>query len=98
MEWNITMLAIHLVMFVLCLLLWRRAPCWLQRLVVAGLMLAATLLALAYVLALGGVERWWHVALLGFVIEHLAVLLYVFRVVWQGGLSHGSAGGHPAVR
>jgi p-aminobenzoyl-glutamate transporter AbgT len=96
-DWNITMLAIHLVALVLAALLYTRAPCWLQRLVVAGLAIAFAVISLAYVLALRGVDSWWHVLLVGFALEHAAVLLYVFRIVWQGGLN-GSRRDAPAIR
>jgi hypothetical protein len=37
----------------------------------------------AYMGALLRVEQWWAMLVLAAVFEHLAVLIYVFRVWWQ---------------
>lgn len=86
MEWNLTMLGVHLVALVLSMLLYRAAPCWMQRLVVVGLSVAFAVMVGAYIAALAGDWWWWYLAVLALTIEHLAVLLYLFRVVWQGGI------------
>lgn len=90
MEWHVTMLAVHVVGAILCTLMYRHAPCWMQKLVVVGLVAGMFLIAIAYAVAIGGFELWWHVALLGLVIEHVAIMLYVFRVLYKSGVLLGA--------
>jgi hypothetical protein len=90
MQWNLTMLAVHVIAAGLAGVLYVRAPCWMQKLVILGIFIGFTVMIVAYAAALAGVWWWWHVTLLAFAIEHVALLLYVFRLVWQGG-AHGTA-------
>lgn len=83
MTWLLTLLAVHVLATVGFAVLYRSAPCWMQKLVVAGLVLAMVLFTVAYGLQLADEWYWVQVGMLGFVIEHLAVLLYVFRLIHQ---------------
>ena len=90
LNWAITFLAIHLVFAAACFWLYKAAPCWMQKLSVFGLGAALATMSLGYFIlvvstAFPSTEWWgsWHVIMLGLVIEHIAVLLYVFRLTYQ---------------
>ncbi len=83
MSWLYTMIAVHVFATIGFVILYRAAPCWMQKLVIFGLIVAMVLVTAAYGLQFLGVEYWAQVGVLGLVIEHLAVLLYVFRLIHQ---------------
>ena len=88
MAWFVTLVLVHLVAFFgACALYWR-APCWMQTLAVFGLAIAMGIIGIGYTAMLGeaaGLGWWggWYVITLGLVIEHIAVLLYIFRLVYR---------------
>lgn len=81
--WNFIFLFVHLATFIGFVVLYRLAPCWMQKLVVAGQILAFGTMSIAFTLAVFGVWGWWYFAILGLAIEHLAVLMYLFRLIYQ---------------
>ena len=87
-EWLVTLLATHLLAFAGVIFLYRGAPCWMQKVAMGLLIGAYAVFCLAYIAALSRVENWHHILLLAFALEHIAVMVYVFRVWWQG--SHGN--------
>lgn len=89
MEWQLTMLAVHLAAFVGAGMLYSRAPCWMQKLVMAGLIVTFGAVSAAYGLALAGVWWWFYIKDAGLSVEHLAILVYLFRMIYQGALVHG---------
>lgn len=84
MIWNLTLFFVHVAALAGAFVLYRKAPCWMQRLVMAGLIGAMTLVAGASALNLAGVWWAWRLSMLGLAVEHIAVLLYVFRLNFQG--------------
>lgn len=83
MEWAFTMLAVHVVWLIGAATLFRAAPCWMQKLVVALLVGTMGLIGWGYLLAVLGNESWDEFRLAGLALGHVANLLYVFRVWWQ---------------
>lgn len=88
MIWNVMLLTIHLFALTGFVYLYRTAPCWMQRLVMAGMVAATVLIAASYLIdAIGSVEsEWWggmYIRTVAYAIEHIAILLYVFRLVYQ---------------
>lgn len=91
MEWHLTMLSINVLAMLAAGALFARAPCWMQKVAVVGLFTGFAVIAIAYVLGIVGVEDWRNVRALGLAVEHIGVLMYVFRLAWQRGLIHGAA-------
>ena len=84
MTWKLTMLGIHLAALGALGYLLRRPPCWIQRTVLIILMAGMFILACADVAAIRGLEYERHFLYMGgLALEHLAVLLYVFRLIYQ---------------
>lgn len=90
MLWNLTFFCIHLVALCGFIVLYKSAPCWMQRLVVIGLAVSMALFTLGHFIAftysLNPSIGWWGSAELNVMaraIEHVAILLYVFRLIWQ---------------
>lgn len=83
MIWNITMLVVHLAALAGFLFLYREAPCWMQRLAIAGFALAMAICSIGFGVGLAGEWWYWHIVMLGLAIEHFSVLLYVFRLIYQ---------------
>lgn len=83
MTWNITLLVVHLLYLVGVILLYRSAPCWMQKVSLFGLGIAMALLAFGFGAA--SLALWWNwqVILLALAIEHLAVMVYIFRLIYQ---------------
>lgn len=79
--WTLTMFLVHLAAFVGFGALLRNAPCWMQKVAVAIFIGAELLISLSYALALNQVSGSEHLLRLGFAVEHLAVLLWVARVL-----------------
>lgn len=84
MIWNLIFLLVHLAALAGFIYLYRAAPCWMQKVSVVGFVIAMTLFTMSFGLGLMEVEGHRHLAILGMAIEHLAVLLYVFRLIYQG--------------
>jgi hypothetical protein len=89
-SWSITLLLVNLIAFAACMVLWRTAPCWMQRLTVATFAASLAIMSLGRFIALVSAIRpeWgWYGAsemtLLALAVQHLAVLLYVFRLVFR---------------
>lgn len=84
LDWLITLLSVHIIALAGTIYLYRGAPCWMQKLSIAILILSFIVCCAAYIAALARVESWWGFLVVAAALEHLAVLLYVFRVWWQG--------------
>lgn len=83
MEWNLTMFSVHVVALIGCLRLYRAAPCWMQRLFMGMLAAGMAIIAVAYVVAVfDGDFR--PIVQLAAAIEHVGVLIYLFRLNLQG--------------
>lgn len=82
--WNAGLLVVNLLALVGLVALVRLAPCWLQQLVVGVLILASCFFVASYFWALLDNENHWRLRGVGYALEHIAVLLYVFRLVYQG--------------
>lgn len=87
-DWLVTLIAVHLLAFVGAASLFWRAPCWMQKLSVFLFSIALGLITLGYVAMLGermGLEWWggWGMIGFGLAVEHIAVLLYVFRMYYR---------------
>lgn len=83
MTWEHALLFTNVLGIAGLLLLSRSAPCWMQAMVVWLLIAGCVLIAGSYVWAMFSDENHWRVRNVGYAIEHIAVLLYVFRVVYQ---------------
>lgn len=89
LEWLLTLLAVHAVALLGVIVLFKGAPCWMQK-VAMGLLIAAFIVfCIAYVAALARIDYWWAFLAIAAALEHVAVLIYVFRVWWQRG-GHGT--------
>lgn len=80
MTWDITQLGVHLAALAALVMLWRAAPDNLQRLALALLMLSMAITAYGYGSAIGGFDISWMVRRFASELEHLGVLVYVFRL------------------
>lgn len=83
MEWLVTLFSVHFLGLVTVLYLLKGAPCWLQRLSIMLLILAFVVFCAAYFSAILRWDEWWRLLIVAGVFEHLAVLVYVFRMWWQ---------------
>lgn len=81
--WNLTFLLVHLAAMVGFIHLYKAAPCWMQKVSVAGFVVAMGFLSMGFALALAEVWGHWYFVVLGFSIADLSVLLYVFRLIYQ---------------
>lgn len=84
LDWLITLLALHIVALVGAIHLFKGAPCWMQKVSIFLLGLSFITCCAAYIAAIARVEYWWGFLIIAAALEHAAVLLYVFRVWWQG--------------
>lgn len=80
----IALLGMHVIALVIAIYMYRDAPCWIQKLCMVLLALSFTACCAAYIAALVGTSYWWGFLLVAAAFEHTAVLLYVFRLWWQG--------------
>lgn len=80
MTWDITMLFVHLVALCALGILAKDAPDVLQKLVLGTLICAAAVLCYYYGARLFGLDCTGFLAGVAHEIEHVAVLLYVFRL------------------
>lgn len=90
MLWNLTFFCIHLVALCGFIVLYKSAPCWMQRLVVVGLAGSMALFTISYFIGVmhsldPSLGLWGsaELSVMARAIEHIAVLLYVFRLIWQ---------------
>lgn len=90
MIWNLMLFVVHLAACIGFVYLYRSAPCWMQRLVVVGLSIAMGFIALGYMIDFVGdifpALGWYgglYVKITGYLFEHVAILLYVFRLTYQ---------------
>ncbi|NCZ46231.1 MAG: hypothetical protein EBX59_01445 [Betaproteobacteria bacterium] len=74
------MLAVHLAAFFILCAIYRPAPDWLQRVIVGSLIAAVGVMCGGYVGTIFFDLECRAILQLGHVIEHLGVLLYVFRI------------------
>lgn len=88
--WLLTLLIVHILATIGAFVMLRTAPCWMQKLAMFGIAMAMAIFTLAYFVALVGAINpalgWWgewHIALVAAGIEHIAVLLIIFRLVYQ---------------
>lgn len=104
--WDVTMLGIHLAALMGTLTLFRDAPCWLQKMVMGFFIVVMLLTSVSFVLSIGGYEHArWPVFQFALVIEHVAVLLTVMRLVYrryfqveESKWTNSSAGSHSLYR
>ena len=90
-DWLVTLVAVHILAFLGAVALFSRAPCWMQKLSVFGFAVAIGIMSMGYAALLGermGLEWWggWQMIDLGLAVEHIAVLLYVFRLYYRENL------------
>lgn len=85
-SWEITMSFVHLAALAALLMLYRSAPCWMQKLVMGLLIVAMVVFTAAHFAVLAGVWEAHFFFKTAFAIEHVAVLLYVFRLIYQDRL------------
>lgn len=90
LDWLLTLLMFHVVLLAGVIGLFKGGPCWLQKSAIGFLILSGIFFCLAYIAALFGVENWYYILLIAFVLEHLGVSVYVFRVYWKPA-RHGNA-------
>lgn len=81
MEWALTFLVVHALLLVMAITVYKGAPCWMQRLFIAGLAFVMLVFAIGYILELEGHWLAAHVVSLGYKLEHLAVMIYLFKLV-----------------
>lgn len=81
--WNVTLLALHAIFCGFAVLLFKAAPCWQQRLAVAGFAVGMGVMALGFGFLIIDVWVGWHLIGLGLAFEHLAVFIYLFRLIYQ---------------
>jgi hypothetical protein len=83
MSWDLTMLLMHLCALAGAVMLYRHAPCWMQKIVVGLLFVSMLVFSGAYAAALFDWHWHWMVTRAAYAIEHIAVLLYVFRLIYR---------------
>ena len=98
-DWLITLFCIHALAAFGATILYREAPCWMQKVVVIGFVVAMGTVATGYLMQLGDALRWgwWggeSVVIFGMVIEHIAVLLMIFRLNYQEHLQWRKSSEH----
>lgn len=90
--WNATLLLVHLTALVGAVMLYKHAPCWMQKLTMALFIAALSVGSLAFSLAFAGYDHMrWPIFLVALAIEHLGVLLLVFRLIYQDHLKWTSS-------
>lgn len=97
MSWELTMVFVHGAALVGLVMLWRRPPCWMQKLVVLILFLAMLVLLVGgFVWLAGWVEEARHLYRIGLLLEHSAVLLWIFRLIYQDRVQWTSSKHYPS--
>lgn len=83
MIWNVSLLFVHLIAMTGAVLLYKHAPCWMQKFVMAGFAAAMLICVFGYGLSVVGWWGGWYVTVSGWALSHVAVLLLIFRLFWQ---------------
>lgn len=83
MAGNVALLIVHLLYLVGVIMLYRSAPCWMQKVALFGLGTAMALLAFGFGAAALALWWNWQVIMLALGVEHLAVMVYIFRLIYQ---------------
>lgn len=83
MIWNLTLLVVHLLALAGFVFLYKAAPCWMQKVCIVGFCIAMAVCSIGFGFGVAGQWWHWHIVMLGLAIEHVAVLLYVFRLIYQ---------------
>lgn len=83
MEWALTFLLVHILALASAFASYKGAPCWMQRLFIAGLIVTMAAFVLGYALEMVGIgiELSGDVLSLARKIEHFALLIYLFKLV-----------------
>lgn len=81
-DWYASMLLLNLLALGGTTYLYRRAPCWIQKLVVLGFIVSDLFLVASCVGILSA--EWWalYAERAGYALEHAAVVLQVFRLIF----------------
>lgn len=87
MAWDLTLLVVHILAALVCATLYCTAPDWLQKLVLGLLIASSLILVSVYAADLGRLEQPWQIKVIALKVEHLAVLLYLFRLIFVERLS-----------
>jgi hypothetical protein len=83
-SWEFTMLFVHVAALCGLVMLYRSPPCWMQKLVVVLFLLAMTVFAAGQLAQISGfLWEGRQVLRIAFAIEHVGVLLWVFRLIYQ---------------
>lgn len=83
MSWNLTFLLVHLLALYAFGKLAATAKCRSQQVIMSILTVAALILAIGFALRLHIVDGYIYVLWLGFLIEHIAVLLAASRLIYR---------------
>lgn len=83
MTWDLTLLAVHIVAALGFTSLYCSAPDWLQKLVLGLLISSSLILVYVYAVEAFSDGAFWLVKLIALKVEHLAVLLYLFRLIFR---------------
>ncbi len=94
MAWNISFLVIHLLYLAGVIALYRHAPCWMQKVTLFGLGITMVLMSIGYAAGAAGYWWSWHIMASGLAIEHLAVMIYIFRLIYQQHLQWKPSSAH----
>lgn len=81
MEWALTYLVVHLLLLVMAIGSYKGAPCWIQKFFIVGLAVAMLSFVVGYIFELEGHWLASHLTSLGYKLEHLAVMVYLFKLV-----------------
>ena len=94
MLWDLTLLIVNVAALVCAIGLFRRAPCAIQKTAIGLVVVAMLIHSAALMFMLYGVEGAWRVRRVAGILEHLGVLLIVFRLSYKEWLlnarSHNS--------
>lgn len=80
---NLGLLIVHILALSICYQLYGSAPCWMQKLVMGMLGVTMGIASIAYVIAFAGGD-YLLVVFVALLLEHIAILLYLFRLYVQG--------------
>jgi hypothetical membrane protein len=80
--WDLTLLAVHIFAAYGAAMLYCTAPDWMQKLVLANLIAAELVLVGVFAYDAAGQPLHWMVKLLAYKVEHIGVLLYIFRLLF----------------
>lgn len=80
MSWHVTMLFVHIAALGALAAIYRHCPDWIQRGVIWLLVVAGVVFLAADAALIAGSPLRWEFTRLAYELEHLAMLLYVFRL------------------